>query len=458
MKSKVLLVQAISMEGLDIERVYPIGIVTLGTLLHRSGQFDVTIFDMNMAANPYADLKQRIDDIQPDVIGISLRNLDPLGNRTTSLIVPFTMTVRFIHEFAPDTPLMAGGTAFTLFPERLMTDFPEIAAGVVGEAEHNAVPLTLALSERETPPDLPGIIRRKDGAVHLNPPAADFDMKDYKQIDRTLLSPEPYLKVNKYVESIGIETKRGCCFHCGYCAYPKLSGRCMRLRDPISVVDEIEDLNKRYGVTRFHLTDSIVNFPAPHLDTICEELLRRDLNIHWSGFFREDLLTRENAKLYADSGCESFSLSPDGLCQKHLDMLEKHLTVDQILDTARFLADTGIIAVYHFLVNVPGESPETVAEAKKLIDAIYGIHAGTKSLGTIVLNLIRIMPGTKIERLALENGVITADTDLLYPVFYDPPAMRTSRYELEVYHQTRNIAMWNGFDLPKPMHSSKENS
>ena len=134
----------------------------------------------------------------------------------------------------------------------------------------------------------------------------------------------------------------------------------MRLRDPLAVVDEIEYLKEKYGVTRIHLTDSIVNVPPNHLDTICEELLRRDLGIHWSGFFREDTLTRENTKLYAESGCESFSLSPDGLCQKHLDMLDKHLTVDQILEAAHVLADTGVIAVYHFLVNVPGETRETI--------------------------------------------------------------------------------------------------
>lgn len=445
-QKKVLLVQAISMEGIDIERVYPIGITTLGTILKRSGRFDVHITDMNMGMNPYADLKKNIDELAPDVIGISLRNLDPLGNRTSSLIVPFAITLSFIKQFAPETPIVAGGTAFTLFPKRLMHDFNELTCGIVGEGENNAVAVFEAVATHETPPDIPGVIRRTADGIKLTPPAADFDMADYQMIDRTLNDPTPYLMVNKYVESIGIETKRGCCFHCGYCAYPQLSGQCMRLRDPKDVVDEMAYLKETYGVTRFHLTDSIVNFPVNHLDTICEEILRRDLNIHWSGFFREDLFTPENARLYAESGCESFSLSPDGLCQKHLDTLDKHLTVDQILNTAKILSDVGLTTVYHFLVNLPGENEQTIAEAKQLINDIYDIHAGSKSLGTIVLNLIRIMPHTKIERIAREDGTIDDSTDLLFPVYYDPPKYRTLRYELEVFHQKRNIAMWNGFD------------
>ncbi|MBM6968736.1 B12 lower ligand biosynthesis radical SAM protein BzaD [Pseudoramibacter alactolyticus] len=445
-RKKILLIQAISMEGMDIERVYPIGITTLGTIIRRSGRYAVRIIDMNMAANPYAGLEKIIAEWQPDVLGISLRNLDPLGNRTTSLIVPFALTLHFLQKFAPDLPLMAGGTAFTLFPERLMNDFPAITCGIVGEAENNAVAVVDALAAGETPPDIPGVIRRlATGGLRLTPPTGDFDMSQYEMIDRTLNDPSPYLAVNKYVESIGIETKRGCCFHCGYCSYPKLSGRCMRLRDPKSVVDEILYLKQRYGATRFHLTDSIVNFPTNHLDAICEELLRRDAHIHWSGFFREDLFTPESARLYAASGCESFSLSPDGLCQQHLDLLDKHLRVEQILTAAEILSRVGITTVYHYLVNLPGESPRTVRESKQMIDAIYDIHRGTKSLGTIVLNLVRIMPDTKIERLALAGGEITPDTDLLYPVYHDPAAYRTLRYELEIYHQQKNIAMWNGF-------------
>ena len=442
---KVLLIQAISMEGMDIERVYPLGITTLGTIIRRSGRYAVRIFDMNMALNPYAELRRVIAEWQPDVLGISLRNLDPLGNRTTSLIVPFALILHFLRQFAPDLPLMAGGTAFTLFPERLMRDFPAITCGIVGEAEHNAVAVVDALAGGCSPPDIPGVIRRTENGLHFNPPANDFDMGDYQMIDRGLNDPIPYLAVNKYVESIGVETKRGCCYHCGYCAYPKLSGRCMRLREPRAVVDEIIMLKKRYGVTRIHFTDSIVNFPTSHLDAICEELLRRDAGIHWSGFFREDLFTPENAKLYAASGCESFSLSPDGLCQQHLDLLDKHIRVEQILTTAEILSRVGITTVYHYLVNLPGESPRTIHESKEMIDAIYDIHRGTKNLGTIVLNLVRIMPDTKIERLALENGEITPDTDLLYPVYHDPAAYRTLRYELEIYHQQKNIAMWHGF-------------
>ena len=436
---KILLIQAISMEGIDIERVYPIGIVTLASCIEKCGRYDLDIFDMNMAADPYGELRARMEAYQPDIIGISLRNVDPLGNRTTSLIVPFAITLSFIRKYMPEVPLLAGGTAFSLFPERLMRDFPEITLGVAGEAEEIIVPL---LDNIDNPPKLPGLVYREGGAVKLIPPSGKFDMKTYTMPNRDLLDPTAYLKVNKYVESVGVETKRGCTYNCGYCSYPLLSGCGMRCRKPVDVVNEIEFLNKTYGVRRIHLTDSIVNFPVNHLDDICRELIKRKLDIRWSGFFRENLLTEENAPLYRDSGCECFSLSPDGLSQGALDILDKHLTVEEILNTARVLSKVGITTVYHFLVNTPGDTWQSVAEGKALIDKIYDIHAASKTIGTIVLNLIRIMPRTKVEKLALENGVITPETDLLFPTYYNPDPFKTVRYDLEIYHNKRNIFMW----------------
>ncbi|KAF5091160.1 Anaerobic magnesium-protoporphyrin IX monomethyl ester cyclase [anaerobic digester metagenome] len=436
---KILFIQALSMEGIDIERVYPIGIVVLASQVERCTDHTLTLFDMNMALDPYGDLRQQLDSDKPDVVCLSLRNIDPLGNKTSSLIPGFAVTLAVIKRYAPNTRILAGGTGFSLFPERLMQDYPEIDFGVTGEAENIIVPL---LNNLNNPPRLPGLCYREKEAVIIVPPVGDYDMTDYLMPNRNLLDPRPYLTVNKYVESIGVETKRGCCFCCGYCSYPLLQGTKMRCRTPVAVVDEIQFLYETYGVTRIHFTDSVVNIPVDHLDSICAEIIRRGLPINWSGFFRENLLTEENVALYTQSGCECFSLSPDGLSQTALDALDKNMKVQDILDTAQVLAASGVVTVYHFLVNTPGDTAATQQEAKELIDAIYKIHHASKTLGTIVLNNIRILPGTRVEQQALEHGVITPETDLLYPTYYNPAPYDRARYELEIYHTKKNIFMW----------------
>ncbi|MBI5075208.1 MAG: B12 lower ligand biosynthesis radical SAM protein BzaD [Nitrospirae bacterium] len=437
---RVLLIQTLSVEGITQERVYPIGIVTLAGGLKRAG-YEVSIFDMNMEADPYGAVRARLTDFRPDIVGLSLRNIDPLGNKTSSLIPPFLVTAKMVASLLPEARIIAGGTGFSLFPERLMAEVPEIHYGIVGEAEDT---LPLLISSLDRPRSLPGLCLRSNGRIQLTPPLQKLDMACYLPPDRALLDPSLYAEINSYVPAIGIETKRGCPFHCAYCVYPKLQGSHIRCRSPRAVVDEIEQLHKEYGIERFHFTDPIVNFPENHLNDICDEILKRHLRIKWDGFMREDHFSHENAILYERAGCECFSFSPDGLCQESLDLLDKRLSEQDILKAAAIASETDIISVYHFMVNVPGETEKTCDKGLHTIEKLYDIHGRKRNLGTIVLNNIRILPGTPIERLARETGVIGPETDLLYPTYHNPKPFDSFRYRLEALHLRRNILMWHG--------------
>lgn len=435
---RVLMVQTPSVEGITQERVYPIGIVSLATYLKGSAH-EVALLDMNLEADAFGALKERLLSFQPDVVCFSLRNIDPLANKTSSLIPPFMVTVRLAAAVLPKARIIAGGTGFSLFPERLMQELPEIHYGIVGEAEKSFPALLDAL---DNPPPLPGLCRRMAGKVTVQPPSREFDMAQYIPPDRRILDPAPYLAINSYVPAFGIETKRGCPFDCTYCVYPKLQGKKVRCRPPAAVVDEMEFLNKEYGVASFHFTDPVVNIPHGHLEDICREILRRKLKVRWDGFMREDHLNEENVFLFEQAGCECFSFSPDGLCQEALDVLGKNLTEADILKAASLAAKTDVISVYHFMVNVPGETEETCAKGIRMMERIYELHSGKKNLGAVVLNNVRILPGTPIEAMARANGVIAPETDLLYPVYYNPKPYDAFRYRLETLNLCKNVFMW----------------
>lgn len=435
---RILLVQTPSVEGLTQERVYPIGIVTLATYLKRAG-YEVELLDMNLEVDQFGVLKEKLQVFCPDVVGLSLRNIDPLANKTSSLFPPFVVTVRMVAALLPRVRIIVGGTGFSLFPERIMMELPEIDFGIVGEGE---ISFPALLNSLENPPVLPGLCLRNGDKVDVNPPTADFDMNRYVVPSRELLSLELYSDINSYVPAVGIETKRGCPLNCAYCVYPKLQGKRLRCRKPVKVVDEIEVLHKEYGVKDFHFNDPVVNLPGDHLETICEEILKRKLQITWTGFFREDLLNKEKVYLYEKSGCSCFSFSPDGLCQESLDILGKNLTVEDILRAAQLVSQTNVCTMYHFMVNVPGENEQTIKKGMEMLDRLYQLHDGKSNLGTIVLNNIRILPGTSIEQMAKTQGVIGPETDLLYPVYYNPDPYKTLRYRLETYHLCRNVFMW----------------
>ncbi len=435
---RMLLIQAPSVEGAAQEKVYPIGIVSLAGYLKRAGH-ETAVLDMNLEEDPFGALKEMLLDFRPGAVGISLRNIDPLGNKTTSLVPHFAVTVRMTAALMPQAWIIAGGAGFSLFPERLMQELPEIHYGIIGEAE---LSLPALLSSPENPPRLKGLCMREGGRVRTTPPSRAFDMAQYLPPDRGLLDPARYLALNSYVPAIGIETKRGCPFTCAYCVYPKLQGRKVRRRTPRAVVDEMEMLHKKYGIGSFHFTDPVLNAPCGHLEEISREIIRRKLKVKWDGFMREDHLDGKNALLFEKAGCECFSFSPDGLCGEALGTLGKKLSEADILRAAGIVSGTDAISVYHFMVNVPGETDKTCEKGIRMLERIYNLHSRKKNLGTVVLNNIRILPGTGIETRALAEGIITAGTDLLYPVYYNPPPFDALRHRLETMHFHKNVFMW----------------
>ena len=445
-KRRVLLVQAPSVENASSERVYPIGIVLLATRLREAGH-EVFVLDMNLQKDkdPYTALREKLLELRPDVAGFSLRNLDPLANRQASFMPQFAAAVRLSASVLPQAVIMAGGTGFSLFAKRIMSELPEIKFGITGEAEYSLPALVHSI---ENPPALENILIRegetikKAGSVKTK--TKKPDMSVYIPADKTILDPGAYLDLNSYTPAFGIEGKRGCPYNCSYCVYPALQGKKARLRAPLAIVDEMEQANKKWGIDRFHFTDPVVNSPSIHLEEVCREILRRKLKIKWNGFFRESLFDPKSASLYERAGCECISFSPDGLCNEALHALGKKMSEKDILKAARVSAETGMLTVYHFMVNAPGESEKTKGKAIALIERLYDLHSPKRNLGTIVLNNIRILPGTPVEAMARQKGIIREGTDLLYPAYYNPPPLETFRYELETLHFGLNVASWQG--------------
>lgn len=438
---RILFVQAVSTETTTSEMVYPIGIVTLASVIKQKHR--VEILDLNVEQDPFKALKDKMNEYNPEVVFISLRNIDPLGNKMTSLIPSFITAVKMISVLKPETTIVAGGTGFSLFPKKIMEILPEITYGIIGEGESSILPLLENLNN----PSVKGLCYRRGKEVIVMKPSMEFDMeKDYVVPDRRLVDIKKYQN-NSYVQSIGVETKRGCPYSCSYCVYPNLQGTKLRCREPKKVVDEIEFLHKEYGIERIHFTDPVVNIPNGHMENICESLIKRNIDVKWSGFFREDQIDERNIEIFAQSGCECFSFSPDGLTDEAMNILGKNMKIKDVKKAAKFAAKTDVISVYHFMINIPGENEETIQKGADFMDWIYDVHSEKKNLGTIVLNNIRIYPETPIYNIAIETGVIKPTTNLLYPAYYNPEPYASLRYEMEGKHLCKNIFMWQEVSL-----------
>lgn len=423
---KILLVQVPTSHMGAKERVYPLGLARLSSLI--PSDFEKHALDMNLHADPWPVLKKMAEDFQPDIVMLSFRNLDPLAGHQTSYLSSLKTSARMIRILVPNAGIWAGGPAFSLFAERLMEEITDIDMGLKGEGE-TVVPRMLADPSRAR--DLPGVVWRDNEKIRGNSLGEKIDMDILPRPDFKAFPPEAYLKSNMYVAAMGIEGKRGCDLNCGYCIYPSLGGHFMRVRSPINIVNEMELMHKSFGVKLFHFTDSVLNRPADHFEAVCREIINRKLDFQWTGFFREDCLSASQCDLAVRAGLSAIYFSGDSLTRHGLELLGKRLTKADLFRASRATVSAGVLTMCHFLVNLPGEFPEHETEARDTLERILEIHQPAGNLGAVILNTVRIYPDAPLTRRMFRKGWIVPGADLLYPIYYNPLATSHVLHRLE---------------------------
>jgi putative variant cofactor biosynthesis B12-binding/radical SAM domain protein 1 len=437
---RVLLVQAPSVEGPAAEVVAPLGLAAVAAAAREAGHA-VELLDLNAEETPYPALTATLGRVEPQVVGVGLRNIDPLANRRHSYLPPFAALLATVRRDLPEAPLVVGGAGFSMFAAELMARYPELDAGVVLEGEETFPALLARLEGNQELAGLPGTLvrpRRRGAQVVAGPPRPRLEARTLDAPRRWLPELDArYRGRTRYAPAAGVETKRGCPLNCSYCVYPALQGRRLRFRRPETIVAEVELLHREAGVEWVHFTDPVLNLPPAHFREVCRLLVRRRLPVRWTGFFREDTLGPEDAALAVAAGCAAFQFSGDGTCDRTLAGLRKGLTRDDLLRAAHSVASTEALAVYHFMVNVPDTDPAVAAGARDLVRRLHDLHAPRMNLGTLVFNNLRIYPGTGLAAELTATGRLDPDESLLFPAYHDPPPFQQLRYELEECHQLR---------------------
>lgn len=397
---KILLIQAPL--GRPEPVIYPAGLSYLAGSLRNH---EVVVTDPNLSGSP-AEALALVSSLQPDLIGVSLRNIDSQMLRDLALYLPpFYNLISSIKTLRPNVPVVVGGAAYSLFPIDLMASAPEIDVGVYLEGE-----LTLReLAEGGDPSKVKGVFYRQGDEVLFT---GNRKFRGFHELPKPawdIVSPQPYAP---YPWAVGVQTKRGCSRHCSYCTYPLLNGRIMRCRSPQEVVDEIELLATDYGIKEFMFIDPVFNNPPAHAEAIVRELLRRSLLLRWTAYFSEKQLTRNFADLAISAGCREFAFSPDGTTAATLKALGKDTSPGDFERVLRILDKTpGMKISAGFFMNPPDNHG---AAFLRLLSLFFRCKVLRRSkVAGFILACPRVEPQTELERRARAEGIIPAGVSLL---------------------------------------------
>jgi len=416
---KILLVQLL-WQRID-KPIYPLGLVCLATAL--KDRYQVLCLDENMFekngtnADSAATLLKHALKFQPDVIGLSVRNVDSVAYwelivgeaaNAFSTMDHLKKIAWLLRQNLPNTVQIVGGPAFSIFAKHIMEVVPELDFGVVGEGEKT---FPLLLDNLSQPDKVPGVFFRRNGSVGQTAKGAQLSFPAIANPDYDVMDIEPYVDLEQ-LDSIGIQSKRGCSQLCDYCVYPLINGKRIRLRDPIQVVKEIEGLIDRHHLRSFQFTDSVFNHPPRHADAICDEIIRRKLQVEWSAWFDIKTLDEESMKKAVEAGCHILELSPDGFSNRTLKALAKNITKKDIIRVCRIARKVPHALIrLNFLCNLPDETIFSLFQLLGFFVRLKLFYRGKVEIHAF--NFIRIFPNTVIYQRAINEGIISPDLELL---------------------------------------------
>jgi anaerobic magnesium-protoporphyrin IX monomethyl ester cyclase len=341
----------------------PAWVAYLAGALKSAGYTDVHFIDAMTNHVSEGDLRRQLAELQPDVVGTTA---------ITPSIYVAEHTLKIAQEVVPNALRVLGGVHATFMYKQVLSEAPWIDVIVRGEGEEILVELMNALAEGRWPADRKRIkgIAYRDGEQIVATQAAST-VKDLDAInpDWSLLEWEKYIYVPLNRRVAIPNMARGCPFTCSFCSQWKF-WRDYRVRDPIKVVDEIEDLVNNHGVGFFILADKEPTINKKKFVQFCEELIARGLpdKVQWGINTRVTDIYRDRdlLKFYRKAGLVHVSLGTEAAAQMKLDIFNKETRVEENKEAIRLLREADILVEAQFIVGLDNETPETLEETFRM--------------------------------------------------------------------------------------------
>ena len=393
----------------------PVGIDYVATALRADG-VEVDVVDLCLADPPEAALQKHLAQRQPELVGLSFRNVDdcfwPSGQPFLPDLKETIQTVRSLT----DAPIVLGGVGFSIFAERIVAE-TGADFGIRGDGEWALRGLLDALRGKGGFQRVDGLLWRTDGQLRANRPAWPGELS--LPTTRDAVDNAAYFRLGGQG---GLETKRGCGRTCIYCADPLAKGPAARLRPPVEVADEVESLLAQ-GVDVLHVCDSEFNLPPAHARAVCEEWILRGLGgrVRWYAYMAVVPFDASLAGAMRRAGCVGVDFTADSASQAMLTTYRQPHRREDLRRAVRLCRENGIAVMFDLLLGGPGETPKSVAETIDFMKQIGPDCVGA-ALG------MRIYPGTAAAERIVSAGPMDSNggirrhydgpIDLLKPTFY----------------------------------------
>jgi radical SAM superfamily enzyme YgiQ (UPF0313 family) len=335
----------------------------------------------------------------------------------------FHTAMQKIKQVLPDTLTIAGGLMYTAVPQKIMAENPQVDYAIVGVFGDNEYTLCELLDELQSPApklgDVKGLVWRDKGEVVLNPQRPLIQNLDVLPMPAYDLFPMDryygYSVIPNYNEAV---TSRGCEGACHFCyewwfVDPR-SPRDFsshRTRSGRLVADEMELLNKKYGVKVLTFMDDDFNSDRQKMLDLVQALEEKKLDMSWFCLSRAQNLIRDADLVprLRKVGLYQVLIGIDGGTDEEIAEARKgpmKVGVKELKELIQFLRQNDISTISTYLNGFWEDDEAKIRQRARAVDEI--------DPDIVMIQVLNPIPGSPIYKTAVKNNVIEVDNLSLY--------------------------------------------
>jgi radical SAM superfamily enzyme YgiQ (UPF0313 family) len=403
--------------------VYPLGLDYVMGVIAKRHQIQVIDY---AGGDGEKALDTVLTAFHPDVVGISLRNIDNVEIGSPQTLWAHVQGLISQTREKCSACIVLGGSGFSMFPKKILA-ISGADYGILGEGERFG-PFLNALENGTPLESLPGVVTQDMSSPKVPTPFAG-------QIERQLLfSPEPAAYYLQNSGILNLQTKRGCPFSCVYCTYPYLEGRTLRCFDPRTIADEARRLQEA-GARFLFIVDSVFNSNEEHSLAVADAFIKAGVSIPWGGFFSPLPASADYYPKMAQAGMTHVEFGTDSLSNSVLKAYGKPFRAEDIFSAHKHALDAGLNVAHYLLLGGPGETTDTLARTLDRADQLE------KTL-LFFFEGIRLYPNTRLYDIALQEELIQPGQDLLQPTYYSSPRCGKDQISSILKEKAQGRANW----------------
>lgn len=346
----------------------PLGLLWLAAFIENQGH-NIKVIDNYAKKLDNDDLVKEILRDNPDIVGFHI----------TSLTYPeMEKNIKSLKNLNKELVIVVGGPLATFYSKKIASN-NNINFVIRNEGEITFSELINAIDSKGNFDRIKGLTFKKNDRIIQNidrPFIENLDNLPFpaRHLVDFSFYPRKEIFINKYPLDV-ICTSRGCPFNCSFCSSSRHIFRgTYRCRSAKNVVDEIEFLINNYNTKALNFREDLFTADKKHVIDICDELIKRKIDIIWFCESRVDTVNKELLKKMKLAGCEAIWFGCESGSQKILDYLNKDITTSQIERTFKCCKEEGITTGAAFIVGIPGETKEDVFKTLELAKKIKADH------------------------------------------------------------------------------------